>query len=141
MSLLQKMPLQKIIPRTALLAGVLLLASLTACSFRPYRIDIQQGNVVTAEQYVQLKVGMTREQVRFLLGTPMLTDVFHADRWDYVYRMDSGATREVTSRALTIYFNAAGKASQIVADEAFRGQKLEEGSGNKVYDLSAPAKS
>lgn len=133
--------LQKNISRLARIAGLLLLVPLAACSFSPYRIDIQQGNVVTAEQYAQLKLGMSREQVRFVLGTPLLTDVFHDTRWDYLYRMEKGNTREISSRGLSIYFNAAGKVSQIVADEAFRGQKPEEGSGNKVYDLSLPAKS
>ena len=51
----------------------------------PYRMDIVQGNVVTREQAAQIKPGMTRTQVRDILGSPMLTDVFHADRWDYVF--------------------------------------------------------
>lgn len=132
--------LPRLIPGAARIALLMLVASLAACSFRPYRIDIQQGNVVTAEQFAQLKLGMNKEQVRFLLGTPMLTDIFHESRWDYYYRMDHGATREATTRSLSIYFNAAGVVSQIVADQAFRAQKAEEGNGNKVYDLSAPAK-
>jgi len=53
----------------------------------PYRVDIVQGNVVTKEQLAQVKPGMTREQVRGVLGTPLLTDVFHADRWDYYFSM------------------------------------------------------
>lgn len=52
-----------------------------------YKIDIQQGSVVTQEMAAQLKPGMTREQVRFVLGTPPLTDIFHTDRWDYPYTM------------------------------------------------------
>ena len=51
----------------------------------PYRIEIVQGNVVTKEQLAKLQVGMDRRQVRDLLGTPMLADVFHADRWDYPF--------------------------------------------------------
>ena len=51
----------------------------------PYRIDIVQGNVVTKEQMAQLKAGMSRNQVRDVLGTPLLTDPFHADRWDYIF--------------------------------------------------------
>lgn len=132
--------LPRLLPAAARIALLTLITSLAACSFKPYRIDIQQGNVVTAEQFAQLKLGMSKEQVRFLLGTPMLTDVFHDTRWDYYYRMDRGATGEITSRSLSIYFNAAGVVSQIVADQAFRAQKAEEGNGNKVYDLSAPAK-
>jgi outer membrane protein assembly factor BamE len=51
----------------------------------PYRMDIVQGNVVTREQAAQVKPGMTRAQVRDILGSPMLTDLFHADRWDYAF--------------------------------------------------------
>jgi len=129
---------QKTISGLTRLALVLLIVSTTACGFRSYRIDIQQGNVVTPEQYAQLRVGMTREQVRFLLGTPILTDVFHDKRWDYLYWMDLGATREVTARSLVIHFNAEGKVESIAADEAFRAQKVEEGSGNKVFEISPP---
>ncbi|RMG27455.1 MAG: outer membrane protein assembly factor BamE, partial [Gammaproteobacteria bacterium] len=55
-----------------------------------YRIDIQQGNVVTQEQIDQLRPGMTREQVRYLLGTPLVQDTFHPERWDYVYYFKPG---------------------------------------------------
>jgi outer membrane protein assembly factor BamE len=51
----------------------------------PYRMVIQQGNFISQEMVAQLKPGMTKEQVRFVLGTPLVTDIFHADRWDYVY--------------------------------------------------------
>ena len=69
----------------------------------PYRITIQQGNYISQEMVAQLKVGMTREQVRFVLGTPLLQDVFHADRWDYVFYRDvPGAKRE--QRNLSVVF-------------------------------------
>lgn len=58
----------------------------------PYRIDIVQGNVVTKEQAALVKPGMTREQVRDILGSPMLTDIFHADRWDYVFTIKRPGT-------------------------------------------------
>lgn len=51
----------------------------------PYRIEIVQGNVLTQEQVALIKPGMSREQVRDVLGSPLLTDLFHADRWDYVF--------------------------------------------------------
>ena len=51
----------------------------------PYRIDVRQGNWVTQEMMSQLKPGQTREQVRFILGSPLVSDMFHADRWDYVF--------------------------------------------------------
>jgi outer membrane protein assembly factor BamE len=58
----------------------------------PYRIDIVQGNVVTKEQIASVKPGMSRTQVRDLLGSPMVTDVFHADRWDYVFTISRPGT-------------------------------------------------
>jgi len=51
----------------------------------PYKVEIVQGNVITKEQAALVKPGMTRAQVRDVLGSPLLTDVFHADRWDYVF--------------------------------------------------------
>ena len=70
---------------------------------RPYRPDIQQGNFISREMVAQLKEGMTREQVRFVLGTPLLTDVFHNERWDYPFRMAKG-NGEMTASRLTLTF-------------------------------------
>ena len=53
----------------------------------PYRVDVMQGNVITKELAANVKPGMTREQVRDVLGSPLLTSAFHADRWDYVFTM------------------------------------------------------
>jgi outer membrane protein assembly factor BamE len=69
----------------------------------PYRPDIQQGNFVSREMLAQLKEGMTPEQVRFVLGTPMLHDMFHADRFDYVFRLKRG-NGELTSSRVTVFF-------------------------------------
>ncbi len=69
----------------------------------PYRITVQQGNFVSQEMASQLKEGMTREQVRFLLGTALLTDMFHEDRWDYPFRLQKPNGEVVTSK-LAIYF-------------------------------------
>lgn len=72
-------------------------------SIKPYRIDIQQGNFLSAEMVAQLKIGMTREQVRFVLGTPLVTDIFHGDRWDYVFYRELGnGTKE--RRRLSVFF-------------------------------------
>ena len=71
--------------------------------FSPYRPDIQQGNFVSAEMLSQLKVGQTREQVRFLLGTPMLMDMFHADRWDFPFYLARG-NGELTTSRVTVFF-------------------------------------
>lgn len=56
-------------------------------SIKPYRMDVQQGNVVTSKMMLQLRPGMTKAQVRFIMGTPLIADSFHANRWDYLYRM------------------------------------------------------
>src|SRR5262245_41070429 len=94
-----------------LLAPLLVvLAALAACGapripgITPYKIDIQQGNFISQEMVSQLKPGMSREQVRIALGTPLLTDAFHGDRWDYLYwRVAPNGQKE--SRKLTVYFN------------------------------------
>jgi outer membrane protein assembly factor BamE len=78
--------------------------------FSPYRIDIQQGNFISREMVDQLKEGMqqkegvTREQVRFTLGTPLLTDIFHADRWDYLFRLKKSSGEVISSR-VTVFFD------------------------------------
>ena len=69
-----------------------------------YKINIQQGVVVTQEMADQLRTGMTRDQVRFVLGTPILTDPFHADRWDYPFRFQPGRGR-IEERRFTVYFD------------------------------------
>ena len=69
----------------------------------PYRIDVRQGNMVTQEMVAQLKPGLSKDQVRFILGTPLLTDVFHADRWDYVYRLQKGSG-ETQLRRFAVFF-------------------------------------
>jgi outer membrane protein assembly factor BamE len=56
-------------------------------TIKPYKMDIQQGNVVTPKMMMQLRPGMTKSQVRFIMGTPLLVDSFHSDRWDYFYQM------------------------------------------------------
>ena len=78
--------------------------------FSPYRVDIPQGNFVTEEMLAQLKEGMTRDQVRFVLGTPLVTDIFHADRWDYTFRMLK-RNDEVLSSRVTVFFKE-GKVSR-----------------------------
>ncbi|MES2316417.1 MAG: outer membrane protein assembly factor BamE [Pseudomonadota bacterium] len=71
--------------------------------FSPYRPDIQQGNFVSKEMLAQLKVGQNREQVKFILGTPLLTDMFHANRWDYPFYLARG-DGELTSARVSVYF-------------------------------------
>ncbi len=76
------------------------LLALAACS---YKMDIRQGNLVTPEQREKLKVGMTRSQVQTVLGTPLIKDPFHPDRWDYLYRLEHDK-KLVQQARMTLYF-------------------------------------
>lgn len=69
-----------------------------------YRMDIQQGNYLEGKTVDQLQVGMTRSQVRYLLGTPMVPDLFDKDRWDYLYYFQRGRLRKPEQRHVIVYF-------------------------------------
>jgi outer membrane protein assembly factor BamE len=70
-----------------------------------YRMNIQQGNFLEARTADQLQVGMTRSQVRYLLGTPMVPDAFDKDRWDYLYYFKKGRLTKPEQRHLIVYFH------------------------------------
>jgi len=80
-------------------------ADLPSISSLPFvhKIDIQQGNVVTQEMIAQLKPGMEKKKVNFIMGSPIILDAFHSNRWDYLYTMQEGGGR-VARRRVTIYF-------------------------------------
>jgi outer membrane protein assembly factor BamE len=69
-----------------------------------YHMSIQQGNFLEARIVDQLQAGMTRSQVRYLLGTPMIPATFDKDRWDYVYYFKRGSAKEPIERRLTVFF-------------------------------------
>jgi|SRR5262245_17868274 len=98
---------------------------LSACNLlAPYRAEVQQGNVVTQDMIAKLQPGMTRSQVRFALGTPLLVDPFRQDRWDYVYMlMKQGEVKE--RRRIVVVF----KDDRLVALE---GDVAPLGSGRPV---------
>ena len=79
----------------------LLIISVGGCV---YQANLSQGNVIKQEDLDQVEVGMTRGQVRFLLGTPMIDDPFHEDRWDYIYFMKIGRDDAVFKRWISILF-------------------------------------
>lgn len=89
---------------------LVLVIALSGCTYLnpanwgSYHMDVQQGNLVTQDAVAKLKIGMTRSQVRFLLGTPLLVDNFHANRWDYKYQsyLDD---KLVENKLLTVTFN------------------------------------
>ena len=107
--------------------------------FLEYRINVQQGNLIEQKQIVQLRPGMTRDQVRYVLGTPLLQDPFHADRWDYVYRFEDGQTGQITMRNIYMYFNASGLLERVGGDVS-AGQPADvQFTGNLDADAAAAA--
>ena len=92
------------------------LLALAGCSFPGvYKIDIQQGNVVTQDMIDQLRPGMTRRQVRFIMGNPLLTDTFHADRWDYLYSLQPGGGERQQER-VSLIFNSNDQLVSLAGD-------------------------
>lgn len=96
--------MRKVIPIVVLLAGCTEMPTLPSLpTFAPYKIDIQQGNYVTQDMVEKLKPGMTRAQVRFVLGTPLVVDAFHTDRWDYVYTYQKAGEMKEQRRFAVIF--------------------------------------
>lgn len=92
------------------------LLAITGCSFPGvYKIDIQQGNVVTQDMVDQLRPGMTRRQVRFIMGNPLIADTFHANRWDYLYSLQPGGGKRQQER-ISLEFDANDQLSGISGD-------------------------
>ena len=85
------------------LLSVLLLSFSGCTSFLPYKMEIRQGNYVSPEMRKKIKVGMSRSQIMSALGSPLVSDVFHANRWDYIYSYAEKGKLVDQSR-LTIYF-------------------------------------
>lgn len=72
-------------------------------SFSPYKMEVRQGNYISPEMRKKIKVGMSRQQITSVLGSPLITDIFHANRWDYIYRLEEHS-RLVEEQRLTLYF-------------------------------------
>lgn len=108
-------------PRIRLLFAAAFCSLLVACSAKPrffneYKIDVQQGNVLSQEVVGQLKPGQTQDQVRFLLGSPVITDIFHQQRWDYIYYYRNGQTSKVETRKFSVYFNTEKRLERVGGD-------------------------
>jgi outer membrane protein assembly factor BamE len=84
------------------LVAIAAAAGLPACVYRP---NIQQGNLLQLGDLEQIKPGMTRSQVRYILGTPMVSDPFEAQRWDYVYTFQQGRSKEIDRSHFVVYFD------------------------------------
>lgn len=107
--------------------GAMLLAALAGCNvpvpkvITPYRMEIQQGNFITQDMLSQLKPGMTRDQVKFILGTPLLVDPFHTDRWDYVFLRSPENSEQVEQRRITVFFSGEGLLQRVSGDVVAAG--------------------
>ena len=130
--------------RSRLLLVAAFCTLLVACTTKPsfikeYKIDIQQGNVLSQDAVAQLKPGQTRDQVRFLLGTPMIADIFHQQRWDYVYEYRNGQTGKVESRKFVVYFDAEGRLARVggEVDAAETSDLTASADKNRLIDLSS----
>jgi len=128
-------------------AALMASALLAGCSIsaprivNEYKIDVQQGNVLTQDMVAQLRPGLSKDQVRYILGTPLLMDIFHGDRWDYVYRMNSPKEGKAEARKFSVFFTD-GKLSRVggdvVAAEAGEaGADLVPSSKQQVIDLGS----
>jgi len=95
--------MRKLFPLFVLLAGCSQIPFPMLPGLRPHKIDIQQGNYVTQDMVSKVKPGMSRSQVRFALGTPLVADPFHPDRWDYVYVLQKGG-RVTEQRRIVVVF-------------------------------------
>jgi outer membrane protein assembly factor BamE len=93
---------------------LLMCLALSACFVRPYKFDLEQGNVFTVDKIDQIQPGMSEEQVRYVLGTPMLHDVFHTNRWDYIYIDKPNNGKEIRQH-VAIYFDN-GRVDRVTRD-------------------------
>jgi len=82
---------------------ILSLVILNGCTI--HRLDVQQGNIIKEDQLEKLKPGISKRQVRFLMGTPLIEDPFHPNRWDYVFTNQPGTKRKIVEyQRVTVYF-------------------------------------
>lgn len=134
---------------SAMRYSILLLALLCAScgtalpSVKPYKLDVQQGNVVTSKMLLQLRPGMTQSQVRFIMGTPLIQDSFHGKRWDYVYQMRENGKITEQRRVILDFENDLLKTvrGDVVASasDASKSNEVADNSGTRVINPSAKA--
>lgn len=99
--------------RGRFIAAAVCLWLLAGCIYQP---NIQQGNFLDQESLDQVEVGMSKSAVRFLLGTPTITDAFHPDRWDYPYYMKVGRSDDITRSWVIVYFDGEDRVARIEKD-------------------------
>ena len=102
-----------------ILTFTVILTALLLASGCVYQAALSQGNLLDQEDVNQVAVGMTRGQVRFLLGTPMIDDPFHENRWDYIYFLRIGRDKAILKRWVSVYFEGEN-VSGIIRDQDLR---------------------
>lgn len=129
-----------------LVAALVATSVLAGCSFDsivgvvdPYRIDVRQGNYVDQDMLSQLRRGMTRDQVRFVMGSPLVVDMFREDRWDYVYRFRPGRG-DLQQRVISVFFvdNLLDRVEGDVQPAASAGTRVDAPVRSRVIEV-APA--
>lgn len=125
--------------RTLLALSLLLCVAFSGCALRPHRIDIQQGNYVDEAMLARLKPDMTRAQARFVLGTPLIADPFHPDRWDYLFSDRKGRADPLRSTRVTVIFEG-DRLKHVVTDLPGEGAGAAEAKPGLAPELREPAK-
>ncbi len=97
------------------ITGILLASLLLASCIKTYKHDVQQGNIVDPDRLARLELGMSKNDVQSLIGTSMLQDSFHPDRWDYFYSLRKAREKGTEQQLITLYFKD-DKLTQIVSD-------------------------
>jgi len=126
-------------PKLLLSSLGLAVTLLAGCSFPGvYKIDIQQGNVITQDMIDQLRPGMTRSQVRFIMGNPLIVDTFHANRWDYLYSIQPGGGQRRQER-ISLFFNDQDQLASLSGDFRPGVSRDQEILGNQASSPETPS--
>jgi len=125
---------------------ILFMFLVTACgtavpTIKPYKLDIQQGNVVTSKMLLQLRPGMTKSQVRYIMGTPLIQDSFHGNRWDYFYQMREAGKVIEQRRVILDFENELLKAvrGDVVPSEGDKSNQTDLTTGARVVEPEVKA--
>ncbi len=120
-----------------------LIVLVTGCSnyIPAYKIDVQQGNILTREDIDQLRIGMDKEKIQYILGSPTITDPFHANRWDYTYTLKPGYGK-LQIKNISLYFenNILAKTSGSLTPDTSASQDVSEYKKSQVITVNPPFK-
>lgn len=128
--------------RLSVITAVVILAGCAAYNWKlpgVYRVDIQQGNVIEQSMLDQLRPGMDKSQIRYIMGSPAIIDPFHTQRWEYLYSYDDGgAFGRREQRHITLHFDKNERLARVSGDikpgdPALRGEQLEQEPQSEAY--------